>query len=342
MELSNITILIPTLDPTEKILDVVENLKRIGFCKFVFVNDGSSKEKTVIFDELKKTGVVLNHAINLGKGRALKTGFNYILNEMETDGVLTCDDDGQHTPEDIKLVAECMVENKDEVILGTRNFKEKSIPLKSRFGNVLTKGILSFLIGLDISDTQTGLRAIPRTHLSVLLNTPGERYEYETNMLIEFKNQNIRLRELEIQTIYLDGNKLSHFNPLTDSIKIYSIFFKYIFSSLFSFLVDILLFKLLFNLFNGSILIGSVFARAVSSFTNYWINRKIVFKHSSKFSVLKYYLLVAIQLTLSIMLVEYIYGYFRSNEVLIKVIVDAVLFLASYKIQHIFIFRRKK
>ena len=131
------------------------------------------------------------------------------------------------------------------------------------------------------------------------MNTDGERFEYEMNMLIETKKYNINIIEEKIETVYEQNNKSSHFNPLKDSYKIYLIFIKYILSSSISFILDIALYKILFNILilkinNYAILLSTIGARIVSSLVNYKINKDKVFKQVNSKSIIKYYILLSL------------------------------------------------
>ncbi len=311
------------------------------------VNDGSTKEYDKYFEQIKSKVIVLKHAVNLGKGRALKTGFNEYLKKFENKaGVITVDSDGQHKVNDIKKVSKKLVELGDTLILGSRNFDDKNVPFKSKYGNKITRAIFSFLTGVKVKDTQTGLRGIPTKYIKTLMNIPGERFEYEMNMLMYTKNDNINIEEEEIETVYIQENKSSHFNPLTDSLRIYLIFLKYIFASAISFVIDISLYKLFFNIFINTmvtyaITIATVLARIISSFINYKINKNTVFKSSTKSSIIKYYILCIIQMFISAGLVSYIFNLIGQNgEVIIKIIVDIILFFINFKIQKEWVFKK--
>ena len=123
--LSNIVILIPSLDPDHMLGKYVSGLIKAGFGKIVVVNDGSNKEYDHYFEDLKDKGVTtLKHAVNQGKGRALKTGFHYILNTYspeEVVGVVTADADGQHCVEDTVIVALQLAKD-NSFVLGSRDF----------------------------------------------------------------------------------------------------------------------------------------------------------------------------------------------------------------------------
>ena len=222
-----VVILIPSLNPDERLTKLVKDLLVNGFKDIIVVNDGSSEEYNKYFKTIEQNVIVLRHMVNLGKGRALKTGFNEYLGRFkEKCGIITVDSDGQHKIEDITKVAKALVENKESLILGSRNFNLKNVPFRSKYGNKITRCIFKFLTGLNVSDTQTGLRGIPTRYISILMNIPGERFEFEMNMLMEAKENNIDITEERIETVYIQENKSSHFNPLKDSLKIYVIFYE--------------------------------------------------------------------------------------------------------------------
>ena len=105
--------------------------------------------------------------------------------------------------------------------------RKNNIPLKSKFGNELTRLVYKLSTGIDIYDTQTGLRAFTYKLVDMMLDIEGNRYEYEMNVLLEAASSRIKMQEIEIQTIYENNNKGSHFHPIRDSLIIYrQIFFK--------------------------------------------------------------------------------------------------------------------
>ena len=345
---NEIVILIPSLNPDSRLINLVEELIANDFKNIIVVNDGSADEYNKYFDALKGKATILYHAVNLGKGRALKTGFNeYLRMYKQKAGVVTVDSDGQHKIEDIKKVSKRLVEEKNKLILGARDFDLSNVPFKSKFGNKITRNIFKFLTGLKISDTQTGLRGIPTEYIIKLMNVPGERFEFEMNMPMEAKDNDIDIEEEKIETVYIEGNKSTHFNPLKDSIKIYVIFFKYIFSSIISFIVDIVIYKIAFDLLihhlaNYAIIAATVIARVISSLVNYRINKNKVFKSSSNKSIIKYYILCIIQMIISASLVEVIYNLLnRNHEVLIKLAIDSIIFLINFKIQKEWVFKER-
>jgi len=345
-----ISILIPAFNPDNKLIILVQNLINAGFTNIIVVDDGSSEEYKTIFNQLEQMTQcnVLLHAKNMGKGRALKTGFNYFLNNSgECVGIVTADADGQHTINDIIKVSKRLIDNPEKLILGARNFSESNIPFRSRFGNIMTRRIFGLLAGIRIADTQTGLRAISSEFAMDLMSVHGERFEYETNMILECKSKDIVIDEVAIDTIYLEDNKSSHFNPIVDSIKIYGVFFKFMSSSVVSFILDILLFTMFSKLFYNItseyfILLATIVSRVMSSLFNYNINKNTVFKHKAfdKLVIVRYYVLCLTLMLVSGISVSATWFVFGRSVVLLKIIIDSILSILSYKVQKQWVFKK--
>lgn len=353
MKSNNVSIIIPAYEPDENLIKIVADLKTNGFESIVIVDDGSGEKYKSIFSTVKNEYgcELIIHNVNMGKGRALKDAFNYVLNKNESIiGVITADSDGQHSCDSINKVYKGLMSNPDSLILGVRNFDGKDIPFKSVFGNKLTRFICRYLCGLNISDTQTGLRGIPKEAMRQFLTTKGERFEFETYMLIETK-EFCEIKEVEIETIYdSKENHVTHFDPLRDSIRIYTIFgrifTKYLFSSLSSFVLDIMIFSICCKMFKSwnpvyYVTAATVVGRVVSATYNYLINYTFVFnsKKSKKRSLVSYVALAAVQMVVSAGIVTFlVYLFNTAAETGIKIAVDTVLFFVSYYIQRRVVF----
>lgn len=362
----NSVVIVPSYNPDEKMPATVKQLIETGFNRIVVVDDGSKEECKKFFDQVKnyKEVTLLTHEVNKGKGRAMKTAFTYVYNNLPgVKGVVTVDGDGQHLPKDVLKCVNRMEEYGNKVILGVRDFSLPNVPKKSKFGNNLTKSIFKLLLGIKVSDTQTGLRAVPYLYLPVMIDIYGERYEYETNQLIIMKEKKIDVSEVVIDTVYLNDNETSHFHPIKDSARIYKIIFKYFFTtplpkylanSFVSFLIDILLFTVLnFAFVNAGmgaktrVLLATVGARIVSSLFNFTVNRMLVFKSKEPLgkSMTKYYTLCACQaavsFTLLYLVAEMLLGIHGGwLETLVKFCVDVCLMVASYLIQRKWVFKK--
>ncbi len=348
------SVIVPSYQPDEKLLEVVRSLTEKGFRDIILVDDGGGNDYAPLFEKAAKLpGVsVLTHPENRGKGCALKTAFAYCLKERPAcTGVITVDGDNQHHVDDILVCCGKLEEKPDHVILGAREFSSKDVPFRSRFGNVLTKGVFRFVCGVKITDTQTGLRAIPGHLLGAMLEIEGSRYEYETNMLLELKARGIPYEEVPIRTIYLDENDSSHFNPLKDSIRIYRTIFAFAASSFASSLIDLGLFYLCISLLSymmpegiWNIVMATAFARICSSLFNYNINRRRVFRSGGRNSIVKYYMLCVLQFAASaglVSLLAYLFPAGSLGKTLIKALIDVLLFLLSYQIQREWVFRKE-
>ena len=352
MDAAAVTIVLPSLDPDEKLNMVVRGLLAEGFRDIVIVNDGSKEENLKYFEEaaLHPEVTVLTHEVNKGKGRALKTAFSYIReNRKDIIGVVTVDGDNQHTPKDIKACAQEMAKTGD-VIFGCRDFGAPNVPKKNKMGNRLTSMVLRLFCGIKLSDTQTGLRAIPYQHLALMEQVKGERFEYETEMIFALKREKIAFREVVIDTVYIEDNQTTHFDPIRDSIRIYRIIFAFMFSSIASFVIDYLLFTLLVFLLGDKVarwkrLLFAVFpARAVSSLFNFTVNRRTVFRSEApvRQTMIRYYILCVLQTACSYGLVYLLSAICNASaglEVILKAVVDVFLFMISFRIQQFWVFR---
>ena len=361
MNLNNVCVILPSLDPDEKLLTVIDGLLQYGFTDIILVNDGS-KEKNLHYFETAATHsevTLLHHEVNKGKGAALKTAFNYVLtNRPNAEGVVTVDGDNQHHPEDTRACTENMLQT-GHLTLGVRDFSQPDVPKRSRSGNRITCSVFKIFVGMTLSDTQTGLRAIPKKDLKLLMEIAGDRFEYETNMLLAMKTHHIAFDEIKIRTVYIEENKSSHFRVFRDSWRIYKLilahFFKFTLSSFLSSIVDEGLFLLLswalHGFLDGFVLdtVSIVIARVISSIFNFYMNMKLVFHSKEKTgrAFLKYFALAVPQLAAQLLLthgVTLLLG-IDEYETLLRGLVYAgvmvVLFFASFTIQQRWVFTAK-
>lgn len=360
--LHNISVVLPSLDPDNKLIAVIDGLLEYGFTDIVLINDGSKPENLHFFEEAAAHPEVhlLHHSVNRGKGAALKTAFTWILeNRPNCAGVITVDGDNQHHPEDTRRCALRMLET-NQIVLGVRDFSQKDVPARSRFGNRTTSLVFKFFVGMTISDTQTGLRAFPAHVLPLMCTIAGDRFEYETNMLLAMKTNGIDFQEVTIRTVYIEENKSSHFRAVRDSWRIYKLilahFFKYTISSLVSSAVEIILVFLLNLLFNnlltGLALTAAVTAgaRILSSLVNYYCNKKLVFKSKvgTGSSLLRYAVLTLLCFCLNVGLNECIYTLFSIDaeqellRTIVHMCVTTALFVVNYTVQQRWVFSEPK
>lgn len=342
-------VIIPALNPDEKLITLVEKLKQYDLTTII-INDGSTPGYEIIFDILrtKLDCVVRVHSKNMGKGVALKTGMAYAANIYpDAPGYVTADADGQHTPEDILKVARMLEQKPGSLILGTRDFNNTKTPFKSKWGNRITS--LAYLLSTRerCPDTQTGLRGIPMSWTKELLKIPGDRYEYEMNVLLEAGKSRIPFVEIPIETIYLNKNKASHFHAIKDSARIYLNILKFSLSSFVSAIVDNSVFTLLIQIAFGATSLGileaTIIARVMSGGVNYLLNKHWVFQNTDREgkAALQYAILFISQMLLSWFFVSSLSS-LSIHLTVLKICVDTGLFFGSYLIQKNFIFGEQR
>ena len=332
-------VVIPAYQPDEKLYALVHSLKEQTDYPILIVNDGSSPDKTPLFDSLRDQAVVLTHEVNRGKGAALKTAYTYIQAHYPvTEGVITVDADGQHLPKDILRVSEAWAAAPDNLVLGSRRFTG-NVPFKSRAGNAITRAVFAASTGVKVFDTQTGLRAFSVGRIPMMLSMKGDRYEYEINVLLYATRHRIPIQEVPIETVYIQENASSHFHPIRDAWRIYKMILMFVASSLIACLIDyvlLLLFSAMTKDLAQSLLISVVAARIISSFLNYFINCKLVFEHRSRSSVFRYYVLAAVILGINYCLLSLVT---RIMPLAVgKILVELLLYPTSFYLQRKYVF----
>lgn len=343
MEFDKYFVIIPAYEPDEKMLGVIDDVSSQTDFNIIVVNDGSSADKTPLFEQAEKSAVVLNHKVNRGKGAGIKTALKYISENITGKaGIIIVDADGQHKIADVKRIADALENNPNKVVMGCRKFTGK-IPARSKFGNNITKLVFSFAAGVKVSDTQTGLRGFSSEYIPFMLELSGDRYEFEMNMLLECARENISFFEVPIETVYIGNNESSHFNPIKDSFRIYRDIIKFSCSSLLSFIVDYLLYTV-FNLITGSLTFSNISARVLSSCFNFGMNKKFVFKNKDNLgkTAAKYFLLAACILAANTALLYLCTEYLIGNRYIAKILIEILLFFISWAVQKSFVFKKKE
>ena len=355
-----LAIVLPSLNPDSKFDRVVDGLIQNGFDRIVIVDDGSDEAHQSCFTRAESYPqcYVLHHGINKGKGRALKTAFSFVLEQLkDVRGVITIDGDGQHLVHDIIACGDRMLQENDKVVMGCRNFDLPGVPARSVAGNKTTSRLFRLCYGIKLSDTQTGLRAIPAQYLKSFCAIEGERFEYETNMLLQMKRMGIGFVEQPIETVYEDENSGSHYNAVKDSLRILKIMFKFLLSSGTAAFLDFLIFYLVLQFFGAKwgvsgTVYATIIARVFSSFVNFNANKSLVFQNQGHYqrALIRYYILCIIQTAVSaglVTLFSWLIGEALGHNTpailstLAKVVVDVFLFFISYGIQREWVFSNK-
>lgn len=337
-------VLIPAYEPGARLEPLVEALRAADPDVYVVVvDDGSGGAFAETFARVRAAGAtVLAHDRNRGKGAALKTGFAYAAETHPGDDVVTADADGQHTPHDVLRVAEGLredaAEGRSALILGCRDFGG-AVPLRSRVGNAIARGLFRLAAGWTLSDTQTGLRGIPAPILPWLRGVPGERFEYEQNVLLRSGRAGVATRELPIETVYLDANASSHFRPIVDSLRVVLPLALFAGSSLLAFAIDTVALLVLTAL-TGWLVPSIVAARVLSASVNFAVNRRLVFRpvHGrTAGQALRYALLASALLASNVVWLEALTG-LGVPLVAAKIATEGVLFVTGYGAQRTFVF----
>ena len=349
---------IPAYQPDRRMLGVIADLGKAGM-DVVLVDDGSGREYEALFAQAcerlpgRSGGCVtlLTHEENRGKGEAIKTGLEHIRSSCGGNStvIVTVDADGQHMTGDVIRAAGAAVSSPGTLVLGSRGF-DSNVPVRSRIGNSVTRGVFRLVTGTFVHDTQTGLRAFTAGMIPQLLDIEGSRYEYEINMLMEMTRSGTPVIEVPAQTIYMDGNSSSHFDTLKDSFRIYREIGRYFathtlrkllgfsVSSFVSFLIDYALYALLI-LCGAGIIAANISARLVSATANYTINRRLVFRSKASVpqSAARYFVLAAIILAGNTIVLSTLCSA-GIDRMAAKIITEITFFLISWIVQRYVIF----
>jgi len=201
-EVFDLTIVVPVYNPDVKLQKVINNLRMKGFHDIIVVNDGSDEEHMKPFSVVEGHCTVIHYRRNRGRGRAFKIAFAFCQeHRRKSQGVIVVDMESQHHPDDVYACGKALLENNGHLILGCRNFQEQGISIISKFGNGIRKGMFRVFCGISVSDTGAGLRAIGMARLPELMEIKGERYEYETNMLLETKKMSLPITEVPVRSL---------------------------------------------------------------------------------------------------------------------------------------------
>ena len=339
-------VLIPAFEPGPALPRLVADLRHADpDLDVLVVDDGSGPRFAEVFADARDAGArVVMHDVNRGKGAALKTGLADIAVHGPDADVVTADADGQHTPLDVLRVADALREDagrgRSALVLGVRDFGG-DVPLRSRVGNAVARGLFRVATGRRVTDTQTGLRGIPADRIAWALGIPGEGFEYEQRMLLRLAPDGVAVREVPITTVYLARNASSHFRPVRDSLRVLLPVLLFASSSLAAFVVDtVALFVL--DLLTGWLVPSIVAARLLSATVNFVVNRRMVFRARDQAltgQAVRYGVLALALLASNIAWMSFL----TENGLALlpaKVVTEGVLFILSYGVQRTLVFPR--
>ena len=205
----HVCLLLPAYNEAKTIGQVVREASE--FVNDILVIDDGSVDKTAQIAE-EAGGKVIKHSTNLGKGMALRTGFDYV-SQKGYDLIATMDSDGQHQPSDLPRFIDYFKNNKPDIIIGARIHDRIKMPRHRRFNNWLVSSVGSALCGQEVKDFQSGFRLI-RTEVLRSVELHTERYETESELLIKAGRSGFKIQSIPINTIY--NAEVSNIKPLRE------------------------------------------------------------------------------------------------------------------------------
>ncbi len=340
-------VIIPAYNPGEVMIEFITKLFCAGFKNIVIIDDGSKEESRGVISDAESFGCrIVRHAVNMGKGRSLKDALNYIsiyMTNCKYGIVLDCE--GRQNIKSINELANALIENPDSLVLACRNYRSKTVKFKNVITNFFTRLAMILFCGISVYDTKTTFRAFSIETAMKFINTAGERYDYEVNVILESKAKEVKIKEIKVDDSNFE-NKKSHYNPLRDSFNLYKIFLRYVLVALITYGVDLGLFRLLMEYLKiispiYYTVIDTVIARVVSSFVGFLIKRNKVFKtkeHTAA-TTAKYYIVTFGQMLVSAISVWLIQRIWHVDVVVIKMIVDFILFIIGFVLQREWVFK---
>jgi glycosyltransferase involved in cell wall biosynthesis len=194
---SDVVALIPAFNEEKNIAEVVARTKRI--MKTVVVVDDGSCDRTAELAE-KNGADVIRHAVNLGKGAALKTGVDYIVkNTPAAKTMVIIDADLQFKPEDAPKVLEPILSGSADVVMGFRDFSK--VPFRHRLGNFVWKTAFNLLFGTRLKDTNCGYIAMTMSSAKAIGDFHGG-YIIENHLLAQCIRKGLRIGQVPVEVDY--------------------------------------------------------------------------------------------------------------------------------------------
>lgn len=286
--------------------------------------------------ELKKSGIIVTCFPDTGLSESLEnvcanSGAEFFLTLRASDGFTTTD---------VLKVADALFADPAKVYLGERVLPgKKSLP----------QNIYGFLSGIETKDITTSLYGMSRTSLRTISCTKSKDKAFFQNLPLMARSKNITVESISVGS---PAGTAPGWNILLSSAKLYQVFIKFSIAAFIAYLVDIGTFYIFQKLFSGmddefKILTATVLSRILCSIATYLLNRGAVFNSNAKSTgaVVRFVILAIGQLVASWLLVWGIGSLLGGGDAvntMLKVIVDLVIFLASFTIQRDWVFKESK
>lgn len=205
----NIWVVVPACNEEKTLSRIISGIKQ--YSRNIIIIDDGSKDSTYTIAK-KANVIVLKHAINLGKGAALKTGCDYALS-LGAKKIIVMDADAQHDPQEIPMFVESLATN--DIVFGYRKLN-KNMPLVLKLGNFVINKVILLVYGMNIKDSQSGYRAFTAKAYKKIRWSATD-YSMESEMIANAGKHKLKYAELPIETIYSDRYKGT---TIIDGIKI--------------------------------------------------------------------------------------------------------------------------
>jgi len=211
-------VLIPAYNEALTISPLITEILLYKPTELIVVNDCSIDQTAELLTEFEI--IVLQNNSNMGKAASLWKGFDKAI-ELGMEIVITLDGDAQHDPRDIPRLLNCYKNNQDKIIIAARKRNPDTQPFARFFANKFANFWVSWAAGYRISDSQSGFRIYPVSLLKKLNHTKkAQGFVFESEVLIEAAWRNVYSTAVEIEAIYPEQRRASHFKPYEDILNI--------------------------------------------------------------------------------------------------------------------------
>lgn len=219
-ETLNCCVFIPTYNNHKTLNRVIQGVMKYTD-RIIVINDGSTDSTSTILEQYKNALNIITFSENKGKGMALREGFK-VASELGYDYMITIDSDGQHFPNDLPIFLN-ELEKQDPTIplllIGSRNMDDPTVPGKSSFGNKFSNFWYYVETGIKLKDTQSGYRLYPIKEISKL-KLFTTKFELEIEVIVKLAWRNVEVRNIPVQVLYDETERVSHFRPFKDFTRI--------------------------------------------------------------------------------------------------------------------------